>query len=727
MSVEVFNILSNSVQKWIYSQGWSKFRPFQEESIFTIMKEQNDLIISSGTSSGKTEAVFLPILTLCEKAKNKEGFFALCVFPLRSLINDQNKRLADISRYTNVNIASFHSDVSYNTKLNNLNNPSGIMLITPESLESLFINRNQKLVDIFSTLEFIIIDEYHYFLESQRGIQLFSLIKRLEILIKRKIRKIVLSATLSDFRKVKSSLALISKSENIKVIKEKETKGIQLLIKGYEKNEHQRMIKDLYQRTPLDYSSLIFINRRAQIESILYDLLNENHSNKIKKTFYPYYSNVSKSIRQEIESNLRNGKNISVLTSSALELGIDIGNIFIINHIGCSPSVTSLRQRVGRSGRDEEGDMKLFLYITENTESITKTKPKDDNNLNFDLKIELFTAIAHVELLLKGWFESPKFQILNLSVFFQQFVSTLSQYGSMSVSDIYTNLVINGIFKSLTTQQYKTFLTFLKEKEVIKQLNNGELILDKVGDKIANSFDIYTVFENNREFTIKTKDGVVLGSTEDIKQVNDILLFIGKEWHILKVDKKRYEIIVDQSNTKQARILQYSSDYIIKVDDKVRETMLKTYKSAKTPEYLDDKAKELFKKGLDSFYQMQLDNSHFYYDKIKKYSYLFTWQGDRLNITLHCIFSFYNLAVRISPCKSFLIFEYDTNTVIIKLKHILDIFDSDEIQINHDDYFRGKYSEYIEDSLKISFIKSEYLDFSHALLFIKKLLNDNLT
>src|SRR5688500_4522407 len=155
--------------------GWTKLRTLQVESIRHVLRSLDDLLICAATASGKTEAAFLPILS--KIADEPVGSVrAIYVGPLKALINDQFERVGELCAYLEVTVYSWHGDVTASKKANQVQSAGGVLLITPESLESLFVNRSQHLSRLFAGLRFVVIDELHSFLDNERGLHLLSLL-----------------------------------------------------------------------------------------------------------------------------------------------------------------------------------------------------------------------------------------------------------------------------------------------------------------------------------------------------------------------------------------------------------------------------------------------------------------------------------------------------------------------------------------------------------------------
>ena len=232
MAESAFYLLHPLLQQMLYKMKWTELRPIQVDTINSIIHTDKNIIISAHTAGGKTEAAFLPILS--QIVENKaEGIGVMYVGPLKALINDQFGRLEDLCDLSEIPVFKWHGDVSSDLKKKFLKKPSGVLLITPESLESLFINHPHDLSKLYKNLSFIVIDEMHSFMGTERGAHLKSLINRISRKSTKRIRIVGLSATLGDLEISKKWL-LPKSPESIEIITDSsEKKDIKYLIKGY--------------------------------------------------------------------------------------------------------------------------------------------------------------------------------------------------------------------------------------------------------------------------------------------------------------------------------------------------------------------------------------------------------------------------------------------------------------------------------------------------------------
>ena len=201
-----FDKLAEPVQRWIWDRGWGQLHDVQERAIFTLLDGERDLIIAAPTAGGKTEAAFLPLISSVLATPGGGGFDLVYVAPLKALINDQLGRMEDLCKRTDLPVYPWHGDISQGVKSRARTNPKGILLITPESLEAMFVLRGLKIPSLFRGTRAIIIDELHALLDNERGVHLRSLLSRLEHAVGRQIRRVGLSATLSEMEIVREYL-----------------------------------------------------------------------------------------------------------------------------------------------------------------------------------------------------------------------------------------------------------------------------------------------------------------------------------------------------------------------------------------------------------------------------------------------------------------------------------------------------------------------------------------
>ncbi|MEA2489470.1 MAG: ATP-dependent helicase Lhr and Lhr-like helicase, partial [Acidobacteriota bacterium] len=485
-SSDAFGLLHERVRRWIWDQGWSELRDVQELAAQTILRGDGDAIITAATAAGKTEAAFLPICsTLVDEAST--GVQVLYVGPLKALINDQWRRLDGLCQSLEIPVHKWHGDVNASARAKLMRDPDGILLITPESLEAMFVRRGPEVARIFAGLRFIVIDELHAFIGSERGMQLQSLLHRLESVLHRNVRRIGLSATLGDMTIAADFLRLPNGRSAAPAVIQADGSSSTIMVRlhgflrglkpaaevlkegeGEEDDVTSRSIAQHLFKNLRGSNNLVFANARSNVERYT-DLLSRMcQAASLPQEFHAHHGSLSRELRTDVELRLKEGAGpLTVICTSTLEMGIDIGAVKSVAQIGVPPSVASLRQRLGRSGRRGEPAV-LRLYIEEETVT-ERTAPQDA------IRAKLVETIAMVNLLLEKWNEPPLADAVHGSTLVQQLLSLIAQYGGITPVDAYAMLCDRGPFRGITRPMFMELLRSLKTHELIEQVSNGEL------------------------------------------------------------------------------------------------------------------------------------------------------------------------------------------------------------------------------------------------------------
>ena len=608
-----FDRLHPNIQQWIWNHGWGELRPAQVQAVPPILEGHTDVILSAATASGKTEAAFLPICSaLAFEPSTSPGIEVLYLSPLKALINDQFDRLEDLFEQIDVPVHRWHGDVSGAHKQQVLRNPSGLVLMTPESLEALFVHRGTQIRPTFDALRYIVIDELHAFLGTERGAQLQSLLNRLELAVRRRIPRIALSATLGDMSAAGEFLRPGRGHLVRSVIAEDDQHALALQLRGYVSSEPesghanpaddretltQRAIaQDLF-RVLRGSDNLVFANARRDVEIYTDRLTQLSEEAHVPNQFFAHHGSLGKDLREHVEARLKDhSMPITAVCTSTLELGIDIGDVDSIAQVGSPPSVASLRQRVGRSGRRGEPS-KLRMYAAED-EITPKTQPPDA------LHARMVQSIAMVDLLLTRWYEPPEMSDLHLSTLIQQVLSIIAQQGGATAAGLFSVTCKDGPFRT-TEAQFTQLLRKLGTDQLLTQAADGTLLLGTIGERIVNHFSFYAAFTTPDEWRLLS-DGRQLGTMPINSPLAPglLLIFAGRRWSIVGVDTAHKVVdLVPAPGGKAPRF--HSSP--IPVHDHVRKEMLSIYRSGSVPSYLDQQAADLLTEGRQNFVRYQLD------------------------------------------------------------------------------------------------------------------------
>ena len=617
-----FELLDIRIRQWIWKQGWTSLKDIQENAIPFVLEGKSDVIISASTAGGKTEAAFLPILTSLLQCGTSNGFQVLYISPLKALINDQYRRLLDMTTEMGINVTPWHGDIDVSQKKRSLKNPNGIIIITPESLESFLINRRSFWPSVFSSLRYVVIDELHSFIGTERGKQLQSLLSRIEQITQQKIPRIAMSATFSDYSDVKSFL------------RDDESFPCAIPPQGNSNHEIKILVKEYIQSKDIDVTDLIsqeiykklrgsnnlvFTNNRGYAESYGVHLSDMCEINGVPNEFRVHHGSISRIERESVERDLQKGEwPVTVFCTSTLELGIDVGKVKSIAQIGTASSVSGLRQRLGRSGRRNEPSI-LRVFSIENK----------DNSLLYNLRSSLVQNIAVIELMRQHKYEKPSINKFHFSTLIQQILAVIAQFGGFYPKDGWLMLCRNGAFKNVTPELFLEVLKSLGNKNVISQLNTGQIVVGKLGEKILKSPDFYVAFVSPTEFAvINSVSSRHIGMIQYKPQKNMVIILSGKRWIVEDVDERTMKVYV--SNMKIGGLAFFSGDGA-ELDCMIAEKMYEIYQTDTIYPYLDDytDAKNHLNQSRLFFQQNNLSNT--FSIRYGNAAYFFTWAGTKAN------------------------------------------------------------------------------------------------
>lgn len=617
-----FERLHPHVQRWIYRANWTGLRDAQERAVPLLLRPTGDVLISAATAGGKTEAAFLPIISqlLAEPAPGP-GVQALYLAPLKALINDQYGRLTDLCDGTDLAVHRWHGDVAADRKTKLLKTPSGVLLTTPESLEAIFVLRGTKVPGLFAHLRYVVVDELHAFLGTERGAQLRSLLHRLELTARRRIVRVGLSATLGDMRLAAAQLRPSAPDQVTLIESAAGGQDLRLAVRGYldsaprvttgpqdqtaESSDEEsgddapltstRLISSHLFEVLRGSDNLVFANSRSKVEMYADQLRRLCEQAHLPNEFFPHHGSLSKELREEVEAALKDpARPVTAVATTTLEMGIDIGSVASIAQVGPPPSVAGLRQRLGRSGR--RGDPAVLrTYITE--PEIDPRTPLADQ-----LRGSLVQATATIELLLAGWCEPPDPAVLHTSTLVQQLLSLIAQHGGVTPVDAYRALCdVDGPFHATTAVRFKALLRSLADRDVIDQSRDGTLLLGEAGERTVNHYSFYAAFTSPEEYRLLS-GGRHLGvlPVDFPLYIGLGLIFGGRRWRVTGIDDRQRSI--DLARAAGGRPPTFGGDGA-DVHDHVRAHMRDLLASDRVPAFLNAPARRLLTEARDTFHR----------------------------------------------------------------------------------------------------------------------------
>ena len=552
---KVFERFPEFIRRYIYSNEWESLRDIQLFAAQTLFFTQNNLLLTSSTASGKTEAAFFPVLTNIYQAP-PQSIGVLYIAPLKSLINDQFSRLEDILKECEINVTHWHGDVAQSKKQKLLKNPSGILQITPESLESLLINRSNDIVRLFGDLRYIILDEIHILTGTDRGSQILCQLERIREKIGYSPIRIGLSATIGDTHSVAEWLG--SGTDRETSVSPKQSGKVRWRL-GM---EHFFVNNPMFEQTKSTTSAysedqnamfdagyeyvyncvenkktLIFSNSREETEYVCATMRQIASKKNEDDIFFIHHGNLSAALREEAERKMKDDDSISVTCATVtMELGIDIGRLERVIQINSPNSISGFLQRLGRSGRRGQPPEMMMVFREE--------EPLPNAPLPDLIPWELVKAIAIVQLYVEERFiEPPRNKKKPFSLLFHQTLSALASRGEMSAKELAASLLNYAPFDGVTKEEYKALLVSMLNNDFLEMTEEKRLIIGLKGEKLLNNFKFYAVFNDSEDFTVRCESEEI-GTITNPLPIGDRFALAGRVWEVLEVDLPRRLIYV---------------------------------------------------------------------------------------------------------------------------------------------------------------------------------------
>ncbi len=556
--MDIFDRYAPFIQDHIYREGWQTLRAVQNAAGDALFGTDKNVLIAASTASGKTEAAFFPILTMLDEEPSL-SVGVLYIAPLKALINDQFGRLTELCADNGIPVTRWHGDASQTQKRKLLRKPAGILQITPESLESLMINKHMEIPSLFGDLRFIVIDEIHSLLRGDRGAQTFCLIERLCRLAGCDPRRVGLSATIGDPEEAGKFLSAGS-SRGTVIPKFDGGKEIWRLSMEHffnsdpQADEGRDIPAQAEPEPPTDTAPtaadpgmgyifehtrgkkcLIFTNSREECEDVCQRLRQYCEANHEPDRFLIHHGNLSASYRESAEEEMKDDDSfMSVCATATLELGIDIGRLERAFQIDAPFTVSGFLQRMGRTGR--RGDPSEMWFV------MREEHPEARAMLPEMIPWYLIQGIALVQLYIEERFvEPPKTDRLPFSLLYHQTMSTLASCGEMTPAELASRVLTLSVFGRIDKDDFRTLLLHLIKTDHIARTENGGLIVGLTGERIVNSYKFYAVFVETVEYTVRS-GSEQLGTIAKPPPAGEKIAIAGHVWIVEEVDHKRHEV-----------------------------------------------------------------------------------------------------------------------------------------------------------------------------------------
>lgn len=700
-----FELLSEPIRRYIRDKGWEQLRPIQNAAISRILSSDENFILASRTASGKTEAAFLPILSKVNF--NDTGVQVLYISPLIALINDQFYRVEELCKNLDVTVTKWHGEANKTLKDRLIKQPTGIVLITPESLEAMFVNKPYNVKQLFSNLKYVVIDEIHSFIGTDRGTQLKSILSRLQRVNSKSFSIVGLSATIGDYNEAKRFTGDELKT---KVLLDRTTKEINALFRFF-KNENEELpldlLKDLYIETK-DNKVLIFPNSRGRAEEVAVKLKKISDRVNGHSNYFSHHSSVNREIREYVEYFAKNNKrhNFCISCTSTLELGIDIGSVDEVVQIDATHSIASLIQRVGRSGRKDGESSNLFLYAT--------------------TQWTLLQSIACWLLYKESFIEPPETNEKPYDILVHQALSITKGHSGILLIELIKQLKENSAFNLIEQTEIEEILQHLIEIDFLEKLQQ-EVIIGVDGEKVVNSREFYSVFKTEENFKV-INAGNTIGQIPFSPQIveDENILLSAKIWKIKFVDHKAKKIEVIPA--KDGKKPMFFGGGAI-VHQKIREKMFEILYSKTEYNFLDEPSFdeiEMIRKDFTVFDIKDLESERPLLTT-EKHLQLFTFTGTRINRTIQLLLNIAGIKNTLDDSNSSFDIEVPKQELISKWSYLsfpltdINTHISTLLETNPTLLDFSKWGIYLPKSYQIKLIRNKYFDIEQTNELLSKL------
>lgn len=590
-----FDRFPNFLKERIHAEGWRGWRPVQEQAFDALFESDSHLLISAGTSSGKTEAAMIPVICSLHDEPPK-GIGALYVGPTKALIDDQFVRMDRLLRDSNIKVSGWHGEVTRTVKEKLRQDPKGILQITPESLQGIVCSGPDLLRDMFPELRFVIIDEVHSFMASERGLQLLCELETIERVSGCHPRRIGLSATLSDTVSAEEWLAA-GTGRQTKVARQSDDSDYRFGIKFFripaDKQERGKAVlayyKELFRLTD-GRACIVFANSRISAENTARSLSKVSESLGSSNPVRIHHGSISGSLRKQAESDLKVAERPTVVATSTLELGMDVGSLDRVVQIGAPYTCSSMMQRMGRSGRRGGGREMIVICLADED----KWDPSPPG-----MSLDLIRAIAVADLALnEGWIEPIRQNPLPFGLLYHQILAYLKGAGhDVCWQELHSTLLGMWAFRNISYEEMLELSRHMLSTGHLQRMEDGTLLIGLKAEPIANGKDFPSVFEAPAETAVRTSEGII-GTVQGSPKPGKTISLAGRIWKVEKVMSGMIE--VSEVSGDAVADSKWESPPP-EMDDRVAERMLAILNSNESFRWLDESASAELERTREAF------------------------------------------------------------------------------------------------------------------------------
>jgi ATP-dependent Lhr-like helicase len=492
---------------------WTELREVQERA-YAAVAAGNDALIIAPPAGGKTEASLIPVMDDILK-NGRPGVTCLYLSPLKALINDQEERFRAFCTPTSLSVMKWHGDVAKGDR-SWKGEPPHFLMITPESLEVLLQERT--LAADLRQVRYIIVDELHAFVESERGVHLKVLLERMDRLAKWKIQRIGLSATTGNPAEILSWLSDGRQGEELVAVPAApREKHFRFILEPEEDGRIEALI-----RTVAGKKALVFVNSRSVAEAFM-----QAASGRVRN-LHIHHSSLAPATRKAAEEAFLSEDGACIICTSTLELGIDIGDLDVVVQVGPPNTVSSFLQRMGRSGRRGKAANVVWIVKT---------------------PCELLCSLAIIECAMERTVEDLRPPEKPYNVLLQQMFLFLHRKQQVSKKQVTAELLSYPAFAGIDSRDLMRIFRHLISEGYLTA--DGEMLMpgteaERVFGR-SNWKDLYSVISGGGEYRAVTPDGDVVGKL-DARFVNSHedgeVTLGGRNWSMVKCDEGHNIVVV---------------------------------------------------------------------------------------------------------------------------------------------------------------------------------------
>jgi ATP-dependent Lhr-like helicase len=707
---EYFEKLPWFIKEFIHNCRWTGFREVQNQTFGAFYSTDDHILVSAGTSSGKTEAAMFPIIgSLYNNPADSVG--ALYIGPLKALIDDQFQRMDPVLRESGIRITGWHGDIGKSSKERLMDEPSGILQITPESLQNILSYQPEEVERLFGDLRFVIVDEVHAFMDSDRGLQLLCCLQRLEVLAHCDPRRIGLSATIAD-RDLAAEWLRADTGRGVSIVfdDQRNERSIRIHYNSFPETdeetqsvERKRSVTSYYQqlfRETHGYNCIVFTNSRQDAEMTAKSLRIVAERKGFPDEVYIHHGSISKEYRKVAEDRLKDPSvKTTTVATVTLELGIDVGDLDRVIQIGAPFTCSGLVQRMGRSGRRGNGQN---LIVMCNEDEMDWWSTLDGVSLS------LVKAVAMSELVLReGWTEPPLENSMPFGLLYHQTMEYLRSGIGAKFSVLVSDVLSMYPFRNISKDQYKLMIRNLVNLGHIQVMSDQTILIGEKAERIVFNREFCSVFSTKKEVIVRC-DGRTVGSVQDLPKVDDLIQLAGRVWTVVEVSESKSSIEVKECQGEACNPWRSGTP---PTHTRVMRKMLEVLQSDEIYDYLDEASTARLEEsrsiaranGMTSMFSDRVGG-------YRMYPWLGTIQFDTLRRILQKVIGSDKVRF-MQPYYIDIRTNLSEDEVLEKVHRYIDGKDPVSL-IGDDDLVRyGKYDRYIAESLLAREFAADRLDF----------------